>query len=112
VVLVTGGYGAQVLEPVLGRLERLSGRPLRLLTVPNAFFGGNVAVSGLMVGADIGTALAGDQDPAASYLLPDVALSGDRFLDDTSVREVAEAAPAPLLVVPTTAAGILSGARR
>jgi hypothetical protein len=112
VTILTGGYGSKVLAPVLDRLSALAGRSLRLLTVGNEFFGGNVAVSGLMVGADIQAALASDTDPAASYLVPDVALSGDRFLDDVPVRDVAAAAPAPLLVVPTSVAGLVTGATR
>ncbi|NNC92816.1 MAG: DUF512 domain-containing protein [Acidimicrobiia bacterium] len=112
VVLLTGAYGAAVLEPVRSRLERLADRPLRVLSVPNEFFGGNVAVSGLMVGEDLRNALAADTLPAASYLIPDVALSGDRFLDDMSIRDVAAAAPAPLYAVPTSVAGIVAGARR
>ncbi len=111
-VIITGIYGAEVIEPVRPRLERLSGRSLRVLAVPNAFFGGNVAVSGLMVGEDIRATLAADTGPAARYLIPDVTLSGDRFLDDTTIRDVAEAAPAPLLVVPTSVAGIVAGTRR
>jgi putative radical SAM enzyme (TIGR03279 family) len=112
VVILTGAYGALVLEPVLHRLERLSGRALRILTVPNGYFGGNVGVSGLMVGEDIRAALDADGDRAGSYLIPDVTLSGDRFLDDTTIRDVAAAAPAPLFVVPTSVAGIVAGAGR
>jgi putative radical SAM enzyme (TIGR03279 family) len=112
IVLVTGEYGSRVLAPVLRRLERLAGRALRLLPVPNRFFGGNVAVTGLMVGEDIRAVVAEDGAPAVRYLLPDVALSGDRFLDDMTVTEVAASAPAPVLVVPTSAAGIVAGARR
>ncbi|MGI9648888.1 MAG: DUF512 domain-containing protein [Acidimicrobiia bacterium] len=112
VVILTGGYGSRVLEPVLERLVALAGRSLRLLTVGNEFFGGNVAVSGLMVGEDIRAALSSDNGSAASYLVPDVALSGDRFLDDVSVREVAADAPAPLLVVPTSVSGLVAGAAR
>jgi NifB/MoaA-like Fe-S oxidoreductase len=112
VVLLTGEYGAAVLEPVRPRLERLAGRSLRVRAVPNAFFGGNVAVSGLMVGEDLTATLAGDTAPAASYLIPDVTLSGDRFLDDMTIRDVAAAAPAPLFAVPTSVAGIVAGAQR
>jgi hypothetical protein len=80
--------------------------------VRNEFFGGNVAVSGLMVGEDIQKALGSDAEAAAAYLIPDVALSGDRFLDDTSIREIASDARAPVFVVPTSVAGIMAGARR
>jgi len=85
---------------------------LRVVAVPNAFFGGNVAVSGLMVGEDLKATLAADTAPAASYLVPDVTLSGDRFLDDTTIRDVAMSAPAPLFAVPTSVAGIVAGAQR
>ncbi|MCB1246473.1 MAG: DUF512 domain-containing protein, partial [Acidimicrobiia bacterium] len=40
-VLITGRYGEKVLTPVLGRLEALAGRRIRLLSVTNDFFGGN-----------------------------------------------------------------------
>ena len=111
VAILTGEYGAAVLEPVLGRLEALTGRSLRLLPVRNAFFGGNVAVTGLIVGEDIRATLTNDLEPVSSYLLPDVALSGDRFLDEMSVSDVAEAALAPLVTVPTSVAGLVAGAR-
>ncbi len=111
-VILTGAYGARVLQPIRERLERLSGRAIRVVTVGNAFFGGNVAVSGLMVGQDIRSALKADTEPAAAYLIPDVTLSGNRFLDDTSIGDVASDASAPLLAVPTSIAGILAGARR
>ena len=90
----------------------MAGRPLRVLPVPSEFFGGNVGVTGLMTGADIKAVLAADPEPPGRYLLPDVALSGDRFLDDLTVGEVAGAAPASLLVVPTSVAGIVRGAGR
>ncbi len=110
-VVITGEYGTQVLEPVRPRLEALAGRPLRLLEVPNRFFGGNVAVAGLLVGNDIKRALAADREPAGVYLLPDVTLSGHRFLDDVAFEEVAGAASAPLRAVPTSVAGLIGGAR-
>jgi NifB/MoaA-like Fe-S oxidoreductase len=110
-VVVTGEYGQRVLSPVVGRLERLAGRPIRLLTIPNDFFGGNTAVAGLMVGVDIAMALSADTDPAGVYVLPDVALSGDTFIDDMSLVDVASAAHAPVVVAPTTVSGLLGAVR-
>jgi Protein of unknown function (DUF512) len=65
--------------------------------VPNEFFGGNTGVTGLMVGADVGRALA--TEPAGDrYLLPDVCLSDDgRFLDGTTAADL----PRPVEVIPT-----------
>ncbi len=108
-VVVTGEYGARALTPVVARLERLSGRTIRLLPVRNDFFKGNVAVAGLLVGEDVTRALRADGEPAAVYLLPDVALQGDRFLDDVALEAVAAVAKAPVRAVETTAGGLLKG---
>ena len=110
-VIVTGTYGASVLAPVLARLEALAGTPMRLLAVDNRFFGGNTAVAGLIVGSDLIEALRTDREPAGAYIVPDVALSGDVFLDDVPLSAVADAASAPVVVAPTTAAGLVGAAR-
>jgi putative radical SAM enzyme (TIGR03279 family) len=101
VAILTGEYGAAVLEPVLG--DRLtttaagSSRPrVRLVPVANRFFGGNIAVTGLITGADVARVLAGE--PAGDrYLLPDVCLSEGRFLDGTTPADL----PRPVEVVPS-----------
>lgn len=108
-VVVTGEYGARVLRPVLPRLERIAGRPMRLLPVPNRFFAGNVAVAGLIVGEDVRATIAADREPAGVYLLPDVALQGDVFLDNVPLSEVAGATAVPVKAVPTSASGLLAG---
>ncbi|MDJ0959623.1 MAG: DUF512 domain-containing protein [Acidimicrobiia bacterium] len=109
-VIVTGSYGAAVINPILERLELLAERRLRILEVPNEFFGGNVAVAGLMVGADIRDALAADRLDAGVYLIPDVAVQSDVFLDDMVIADVIAAARAPVRIVEATAAGLLAGA--
>ena len=82
--ILTGTYGARVLAPLVGSLERPD---VRLIPVENYFFGGNIGVTGLMVGADIARQLEGE--PADHrYLLPDVCLSGGTFLDGTTVEEL------------------------
>jgi putative radical SAM enzyme (TIGR03279 family) len=111
VVVVTGRYGASVIEPVRARLEALAGAPMRILTVENRFFGGNTGVAGLMVGSDLIDALQNDPEPAGAYVLPDVALSGDVFLDDVPLGAVADVASAPVVVAPATAAGLIGAAR-
>ncbi len=108
-VVVTGEYGARALAPVVERVERISGRAIRLLPVQNDFFRGNVAVAGLIVGGDVARALAADTQPAAVYLVPDVALQGDVFLDNVPLDQVAAAAKAPVIAVEATAGGLLTG---
>jgi hypothetical protein len=95
------------LRPVLARLEALGGRPLRILEVANEFFGGNVAVAGLLVGSDVARALRDDSEPAGVYLVPDVALKGDVFLDDVPLSDVAAEAAAPLLAIPPSAESLV-----
>jgi hypothetical protein len=58
--------------------------------VANAFFGGNIAVTGLLTGTDVAAALR--QEPAGHrYLLPDVCLSEGRFLDGMTPAELPRA---------------------
>jgi putative radical SAM enzyme (TIGR03279 family) len=110
-VIVTGSYGRRVLDPVLPRLERLAGRPMRILEVENRFFGGNTAVAGLITGEDLVEKLRTDTEPAAAYVLPDVALSGDTFIDEVPLRRIAEVASAPVVVAKATAAGLVGASR-
>ena len=109
VVLVTGEYGARAMTAVRERLERLTARSIRILPVRNDYFKGNIAVAGLIVGGDLAQALAEDEEPSGVYLLPDVALQGDIFLDELSLADVAKEAKAPLRVVTPDLAGIIEG---
>jgi NifB/MoaA-like Fe-S oxidoreductase len=91
--ILTGEYGARVLDPIVARVER---KDVRVIAVPNDFFGGNIGVTGLMVGEDIDRVLS--REPAGHrYLLPDVCLSAGRFLDGTMPSELSR----PVEIVPT-----------
>ncbi|MFT7475227.1 MAG: NifB/MoaA-like Fe-S oxidoreductase, partial [Verrucomicrobiales bacterium] len=78
--ILTGALGALVIEPLLATQER---DDVRVITVENEFFGGNVGVAGLMVGADLQRVLA-DEPLGHRYLLPDVCLNRGLFLDGLS----------------------------
>ncbi|MEW6475301.1 MAG: DUF512 domain-containing protein [Actinomycetota bacterium] len=97
VALLTGEYGARVLEPVLPALAEAAGRPVRALPVPNRLFGGNIAVTGLLAGADVAAVL--EQEPAGGvrYLLPDVTLSRGVFLDGSGPADL----PRPVEIIGT-----------
>jgi putative radical SAM enzyme (TIGR03279 family) len=91
--ILTGEYGASVLAPLVAGLGR---DDVRVIPVRNEFFGGNTAVTGLMVGADLQRVLAAE--PAGHrYLLPDVCLSEGRFLDGSTAADL----PRPVEVVAT-----------
>ena len=96
--IITGEYGARVLEPLVASLDRAD---VRVLPVRNEFFGGNIAVTGLLVGEDIAGALH-DEPEGHRYLLPDVCLSGGVFLDGTSPADL----PRPVEIVPTDGAAL------
>ena len=89
--VLTGELGAAVLEPLMSAVGR---DDVRVLAVENRFFGGNVGVTGLMVGEDVARVLA-DEPAGHRYLLPDVCLSGGRFLDGTTPDDL----PRPVEVV-------------
>jgi NifB/MoaA-like Fe-S oxidoreductase len=104
--IVTGQYGAQVLRPLLPELTRASRNELRLLPVTNDFFGGNIAVTGLLTGADVAAILASEPE-GDRYLLPDVVLSNGRFLDGTTVEDL----PRPVDVVASDGASLVAALR-
>ncbi|TML89180.1 MAG: DUF512 domain-containing protein [Actinobacteria bacterium] len=87
VAVITGEYGARVLVPLLARLGR---DDVRVVPVRNEFFGGNIAVTGLLVGSDVARTLASEPS-GARYLLPDVCLSNGRFLDGTRPADLPRA---------------------
>ncbi len=96
--ILTGTAGAAVIKPVVATL----GRPdVRVVPVANDFFGGTTSVTGLMVGADLSRVLA-DQPEGHRYLLPDVCLSGGRFLDGLTPSDL----PRPVEVIPTDGAAL------
>ena len=111
VVIVTGRYGKAVIEPVKDRLEHLADRKIRIMEIPNSFFGGNTGVAGLMVGQDIINEFTSDSERVGTYVIPDVALSGDMFIDDVPLSAVINAARAPVVVAPATASGLLGAVR-
>jgi len=82
--ILTGDYGARILTPLVDELGR---DDVRVVTVRNEFFGGNVAVAGLMVGEDLARVLA-DEPEGHRYLLPDVCLSEGKFLDGTTPADL------------------------
>lgn len=96
--VLTGTISAPVLESLIDSLER---RDVRVIAVPNQYFGGNIGVSGLMVGEDLARVLV-DEPEGHRYLLPDVCLSRGVFLDGTSPADL----PRLVEVIPTDGAAL------
>ena len=94
VAILTGELGARVVAPLV---EGLGRDDVRVIPVRNDYFGGNIGVTGLMVGADVHRVLAAEPE-GHRYLLPDVCLSDDAvFLDGSTVADL----PRTVEVVPT-----------
>jgi hypothetical protein len=81
-------------------------RSVELLPVANRFFGGNIGVTGLLAAADVAAALV-DRPEGERYLLPDVVLSQDRFLDGGTLADL----PRGVEVVPTDGAALVGALR-
>jgi putative radical SAM enzyme (TIGR03279 family) len=110
VTIVTGALASPVLEPVVARLNYVVGRlDVRLATVVNEFFGPSVTVAGLLTATDIITQCRPIRRPDA-LLVPDVALRGDRFLDDLTLADVARELDAEVVVVPHRAGALVEAA--
>lgn len=108
VALLTGEYGARVLEPLLDDLSAHAGLPVRVLPVRNGFFGGNIAVTGLLTGEDVAGALNREAPHSnVRYLLPDITLSRGRFLDGQTPEDL----PRYVEVVETSGAALVAALR-
>ncbi len=96
--MLTGTLGAPVLEPLVASVDR---DDVRVIPVPNHYFGGNIGVSGLMVGEDLARVLA-DEPEGHRYVLPDVCLSRGVFLDGMTPTDL----PRPVEIIPTDGAAL------
>ena len=97
ITVLTGTYAATVLGPMLAQ----SAPEVEIRPVSNSFFGGNIGVAGLLTGTDLAAALSGS-NPDRRYLIPDVCLSGGRFLDGLGLDDL----PVPVEVVPADGASL------
>ena len=91
-----------MLAPLVPALSERAGVAVRLVPVENRFFGGNIAVTGLLTGIDVAAALA-DEPDADRYLLPDVVLSKGKFLDGETLAVL----PRAVEVVATDGAALV-----
>jgi putative radical SAM enzyme (TIGR03279 family) len=97
VTVLTGTYAAPILRPLVTSVRADSD----VLAVENRYFGGNIAVAGLMTGEDVAEALRAAPS-GRRYLLPDVCLSGGMFLDGTGPEDL----PVPVEIVPADGAAL------
>jgi putative radical SAM enzyme (TIGR03279 family) len=94
VTILTGVYAAPVLRQLLDDTGFSS---VSVVPVENTYFGGNIAVAGLLTGHDLSRVL-NDCNADGTYLIPDLCLSEDRFLDGRTIDDL----PRRVRVVPTS----------
>jgi hypothetical protein len=108
VTLVTGTMFAPVLEGLSPRLGAL-GIDSRVLAVRNRFLGGNIAVTGLLTGADLIAAITADEGPGP-YFVPDVVANADGLLlDDVPADDLAARTGADVALVASDGEGFVAG---
>ena len=107
VILLTGTLFAPTLAKLLTDAPMFSRSHVRVLPIDNAFFGGNVSVTGLLTGKDVVRAIM-SEDAKATYVLPDIVLNGDDVtLDDMSLSDICQASGARIRLVSCDAASLL-----
>jgi NifB/MoaA-like Fe-S oxidoreductase len=103
--LVTGTLFAPVLKPLAEALGAL------VLAVENAFFGGDVSVTGLLTGEDIVRAIVAHRS-AGPFLVPDVVANEDGLLlDDIPADELGKRTRRNVRLVSCDAASLVSELR-
>jgi putative radical SAM enzyme (TIGR03279 family) len=109
IVIATGVAGLAVMEPIVERLNGISGLKVSLQGIRNSFFGPSVTVAGLLTGSCFLEGLKG-LPPGSAVLIPDstVQSGNGRFLDDLTPAEVGKQLGIRLLTVPVSAEGIWS----
>ena len=99
----------RLLEPVAS-----GGLMVRVVPVPNEFFGRGITVAGLLTGQDIQRSLAALPSAGDAVLVPAVAVRDGEgvFLDDLTPADLAREVGAPVRVVEPTALALLRALRQ
>lgn len=97
-VLVTGSYGASFMPGIVRQLNKIEGLSVEFVAVENKFWGGNVAVSGLLTGKDICNTLAGKFEGKTVLLPPNCVNYDGIMLDDMSPEQIGEKIGARVVV--------------
>ncbi len=110
VAVFTGSSFMPYLEEFAKKLKNIDGLTLDLFKVDNRFFGTSVTAAGLLAGRDILRTVVG-KTKADCLLVPNVMLreGSDMFLDNVSLKDMAESLGMKVRVIEPTPDGILRG---
>lgn len=106
-LIATGVAGAKVLHPLIARLNLIRNLDIKLVPIPNTFFGPRINVAGLLTGRDLLWGLRGLE--GERVLLPRVLLrqGSSLLLDGSTIGEVASKLGCRLQVIEPTARALL-----
>jgi putative radical SAM enzyme (TIGR03279 family) len=94
--VVTGLAMREMMPPLLAKIAAATGATFEMIPTVNSLFGPTTTTAGLLVGADILTALRGRHDLDLA-LIPAESINEDGiFLDDQTFVDVREALPMPV----------------
>ena len=95
-MILTGEMFAPILGEQIAEYNRLAGTKLRVLAVPNTYFGGDVSVAGLLTGQDYLNIA--DQVKGEFVIIPKHTIKSDEpiLLDGMSFEELKSKFPVPI----------------
>lgn len=94
--VVTGSAMITLMPELLDQLTAATGATFELIPTVNSLFGPTVTTAGLLVGADISSALAGRADLDLALIPAETINEAGVFLDDSTFVAVREALPMPV----------------
>jgi putative radical SAM enzyme (TIGR03279 family) len=99
--MLTGEMFAPILREQIGRYNELTGSRLHVLAMPNTYFGGDVAVAGLLTGKDYLNIR--DQIVGDFAIIPSSTIKSDEpiLLDGMRYEELQKQFPVPLIDMDT-----------
>ncbi len=105
---VVGNTVAQAFQPLVQRLNQVTGLHVQLMPLSSNYWGQTLTVTGLLTGQDLVQGLQG-QDLGDALLLPTVMLrhGTTQFLDDMTVAELQTALQVPIVPVGGGAADLI-----
>lgn len=108
ITFATGISGLEVLQPLVDRLNTISGLKINIIGIPNTFFGSTVTVAGLLTGSCLVEGLK-QVRKGSTVLIPDslVQSGNGKFLDDLTPHEVGKILGLDIITVPVQADKIM-----
>ena len=94
--VVTGSAMITLMPELIDQLTAATGATFELIPTVNSLFGPTVTTAGLLVGADISSALAGRADLDLALIPAETINEAGVFLDDSTFVAVREALPMPV----------------